>query len=209
MRWMMLALALSLPQIAAAGEAELDASLKRLAEMNGFQCRFEQQLVYADGSHQSFSGELAVRRPGMFRWQYHQPYEQLYVGDGRLIWHYEPDLMQAEKLSGLDAVDPVVMRLLNGRLRPEDVKLLQSGKSDGHRRYQVQWSDAPPVWLEFDGQRNLRLVERKDVLGNINRMHLLDCTRLAPSRNLFSFTPPEGVDVVDLRPATDHPQDEP
>ena len=180
----------------------LDRNIQRLSEMPGFQCHFEQQMLYTDGGQQLYAGELAVRKPGQFRWQYRQPYEQLYIGDGKVIWHYEPDLMQAERLSNLESVDPVVMRLLDGRVPSSDIHILnqeQDGENDV-RRYQIRiGEDEPATWLGFFKNGELSYIEREDLLGNTNRMSLSTCSYIAPAANLFSFTPPEGVEVLDMR----------
>lgn len=183
------------------GSEFLKNSFKKLSDMAGFKCHFDQFIIYNDGGRQSYSGELAVRKPGRFRWQYRQPYEQLYIGDGEVIWHYEADLMQAERLSDLESVDPVVMKLLDGRILFSDVHVLRQEYDEGLNiwRYQVQIGDAPAVWLGFSRYGDLRSIERQDVLGNLNRMTLSSCSFIAPAENLFSFTPPDGVEVIDLR----------
>jgi len=183
------------------GQTFFSKSLEKLNALSGFQCRFEQRMMFADGGVQQYSGELAVRRPGKFRWQYKLPYEQLYVGNGSVIWHYEPDLMQAERLVDMESVDPVVMRLLNGRMSVKNLHVLDEQKDAGNRlwRYQVDLGESAPVWLAFAEDSSLVYIEREDVLGNANRMILKDCAYIAPSENLFSFSAPEGVDVIDMR----------
>ena len=202
---LLLAVMLTLPvQAGTAGGRDdfFDRSLQRLAELPGFQCNFEQLMLYTDGGSQRYAGELAVLKPGQFRWQYSQPYEQLYVGDGRVIWHYEPDLLQAERLGNLESVDPVVMRLLEGRVEAGEIQILeqQQDGQTGIRRYRIQiGKDAPETWLGFLDSGELVFIEREDMLGNRNRVALAACSYVAPPANLFSFTPPEGVEVLDMR----------
>jgi len=176
-------------------------SIKRLAALPGFQCRFDQMMVFTDGGGQRYSGQVAVLKPKRFRWQYDQPYEQFYIGDGRSIWHYEPDLMQAERLDSLESVDPAVMKLLDGTVRPADIEVLSQEMNPelDIRRYKVSIQGSEPVWLGFSKYGDLVLIEREDLLGNRNRMHLSECSYIAPAENLFSFTPPEGVDLLDMR----------
>ncbi|MDX8405366.1 MAG: outer-membrane lipoprotein carrier protein LolA [Mariprofundus sp.] len=176
-------------------------SIQRLSSYQGFSCHFDQNMSFSDGGGKHYAGDLAIRKPGHFRWQYRQPYDQLYVGDGRVIWHYEPDLMQAERLTDLEAVNPVVMQLLDGHLPLRDIKLMDSHYDSDMdiQRFQVQVKDAPLVWLGFAATGDLVYIERLDILGNRNRMQLSGCSYIAPPVNLFSFTPPEGVDVLDLR----------
>jgi len=177
------------------------ASIKKLSDIPGFECHFDQLIVYIDGGNQRYSGELAVRKPKRFRWHYRQPYEQLYIGDGEVIWHYEADLMQAERLSNLESVDPVVMKLLDGRVLFSDIRILrrEHDKRLNVWRYQVHIGDTPAVWLGFSKYGDLSFIERQDELGNLNRMTLSTCSFIAPAANLFSFTPPDGVEVLDLR----------
>jgi outer membrane lipoprotein carrier protein len=95
---------------------QLDRALNQMAETPGISCEFLQIVYFSDGGEQRYSGTLSISRPGRFHWKYLMPYEQLYVSDGNGVWHYEADLMQAERLQSLDAVDPVVMKLLDGRV---------------------------------------------------------------------------------------------
>lgn len=178
-----------------------DFSVARLAELPGFACRFDQQMQFADGGGQHFSGRLALLKPDRFRWEYVQPYAQLYVSDGRVIWHYEPDLMQAEQMNSLDAVDPSVMRLLSGHVKPSSIKLLQSryDADAGIQYFKVHFAGSPEVWLGFSEHGALVAITRDDLLGNHNRMMLSACSFVAPDANLFSFAPPDGVDVLDMR----------
>ncbi|PJA34913.1 MAG: LolA, partial [Zetaproteobacteria bacterium CG_4_9_14_3_um_filter_53_7] len=142
-------------------------SINRMAALPGFQCHFDQMMVFTDGGGQRYAGELAVLKPKRFRWQYAEPYEQFYVSDGNGIWHYEPDLMQAERLDNLESVDPAVMKLLDGRITPADLQVLRH-ESDAKleiRRYQVRIKGSEPVWLGFSRTGDLILIERDDVLG--------------------------------------------
>jgi len=180
-----------------------DNSIRRLSKLKGFSCRFDQLMVFSDGGDEHYSGTLAILKPKRFRWQYQKPYEQLYIGDGQTIWHYEPDLMQAERLSNLESVDPAVMRLLNGQIKPSEIRMLQQGydKTLDISRFQVSIEQSPRVWLGFSKQGNLIYIERQDMLGNRNQMYLSECSYVAPAEKLFSFTPPADVDVLDMRSA--------
>jgi len=183
--------------------ASFDRNIKRLSSLTGFNCHFDQLIAFTDGGGKHYSGNVAVLKPKRFRWQYLKPYEQLYLGDGDVIWHYEPDLMQAERLSNIEAVDSSVMGLLDGSLSAAEIELFKH-EYDSEldiQRYQVRLKGSPEVWLGFSKNGNLVYIERQDALGNRNQMRLSECSYIAPSKNLFSFTPPEGVDVLDMRQA--------
>jgi len=176
-------------------------SIKRLSGLPGFSCRFDQLMAFTDGGGQHYSGTLAVLKPKRFRWQYEKPYAQFYIGNSESIWHYEPDLMQAERLNSLESVDPSVMHLLNGQIKLSEIKVLKQAydKELDIRRFQVSMEQSPTVWLGFSKYGDLVYIERQDMLGNSNRMRLSKCSYIAPAANLFSFTPPANVDVLDMR----------
>ncbi|TLS75988.1 LolA [Mariprofundus erugo] len=178
-------------------------NIRKLADLSGFQCSFDQLMTFADGGAKHYAGSLAILKPGRFRWQYRLPYDQLYIGDGQVIWHYEPDLMQAERLTDLETVNPVVMQLLAGHVKLSDITV-QEQRFDSTQEihsYKVHVADAPPVWLGFSKAGHLVSIDREDLLGNRNLMTLTGCSYVAPSEKLFSFTPPAGVEVLDLRSA--------
>lgn len=182
---------------------DFSASIRKLADLSGFQCSFDQLMTFADGGAKHYAGSLAILKPGRFRWQYRLPYDQLYIGDGHVIWHYEPDLLQAERLTDLETVNPVVMQLLAGRVKLADISVeaeRYDRKQEIHS-YKVHVADAPPVWLGFSKTGHLVSIDREDLLGNRNLMTLSGCSYVAPSEKLFSFTPPAGVEVLDLRSA--------
>lgn len=174
----------------------LQDTLDRFASLSGFSCTFEQTLTFADGSVRRFQGELAVRRPKRFRWQYRTPYVQWYVSDGRRIWHYEPDLEQVEVGSDLAAVDPVVMRLLSGDIGTNAVRILAR---PAPRQYRLRLGSGPTVLLGLTNDGLIAFVESMDALGNRNRIMLHDWRLKPPPAAAFVFRVPPGVDVVHLR----------
>jgi len=178
-----------------------DRSIKRLSKLPGFDCRFDQLLVFSDGAGKHYSGTIAVLKPKRFRWQYQQPYAQLYLGDGSVIWHYEPDLLQAERLNNLESVDSSVMGLLDGSIALTEIDMLQQAYDANMdiQRYLVRLKGSPEMWLGFSKTGDLIYIERQDLLGNSNQLRLSACTYVAPAQKLFSFTVPEGVDVIDMR----------
>ena len=177
----------------------LQQGLERLAKMDGFSCRFEQSITYGDGSEQLYSGTLAVAKQGRFRWQYIKPYDQLYVSKGDGIWLYEPDLMQAQWLDSLDAVDPIAMRLLEGRVKPSEITVLDIDRDVYHVRIagDSNANNGTELWLMLRHDGMPAWFESHDSLGNRNRMNLLAVKVSQPDLKQFEFTVPEGVDVMD------------
>jgi len=174
----------------------LKQGLHRLESLAGFSCSFEQSIFYSDGSKQLYSGSLAVAKGGKFRWKYIKPYEQLYVSNGDGVWLYEPDLMQAQWLQNISAVDPIAMRLLEGRVKPEEVHVLDTTAGIYHLRLGAS-PQATELWLALDKQSMPLWFETRDSLDNRNRMRLLSIDEHKPAHKTFEFNVPEGVDVID------------
>jgi len=202
MRRAMLLLVLLFPGVVTAGPfpADLAEALIRLSRAHGFSAQFEQTIRFADGTMQAYKGDLAVLQPGRFRWRYTAPYEQLFVSDGHVIWHYEPDLMQVEIMKRVQGVDPAVMRLLDGSLGLGNIALLGKGNeaNTGMRRYHVRIGAKTKVWLGLSG-KHLTYVESVDALGNHNRIRLLHVIAHPPAQTEFVFRIPDGVDVLPLK----------
>ena len=193
-------LLLASPALAAgvSASSSLGKALSHMATLDGFSARFKQVLSYAEGGKRTYTGELAVLRPGKFRWHYVKPYEQLYVSNGDGVWLYEPDLMQAQKLQDLGEVDPVVMRLLDGRIGLKDVQVLQKQVEASVDAFYVQLGQgehAVQVWLGVR-ENQLLWIESRDVLDNTNRLYLLEVNTIKPEPEIFEFIAPDGVDVI-------------
>jgi len=154
---------------------------------------------------QTSEGVFALQRPGKFRFEYTKPYKQLYVADGGKIWNYDPELEQViiKSIDGTIGDTPAL--LLSGKHPLENnfiIQELQRDKSD------LQWLELRPkkdessfnsIRLGFS-DKGLRLMEVVDILGQTTRLQFLNVkvNTTLPSE-LFGFTAPEGVDVIDGR----------
>ena len=150
---------------------------------------------------QRASGELAISRPGHFRWTLEKPYQQVLVGDGERVWIFDPDLNQ------------VVVRHNDRALGTTPAALL-AGKEDVEHAF--EWRDLPAkVGLDWLGAKpkdkessftdirlgfntgGLAALEVTDNFGQHTLISLFNFERnpkLSPE--LFKFTPPKGADVV-------------
>ncbi len=192
---------LALPAPAADGNARarLEAFTRDLHSLSG---HFRQTLVDANGRRdRTSSGNVALEAPRMFRWQTTSPYQQLIVADGSHVWMYEPDLEQVtvRRQSTAEARSPLTVLTDVGRL-DKDFTTTELGMRDG-----LAWLRLTPknehvrfayAELGFDDD-GLRAMIFKDQLGNITRMRFSDWQRNAAlPASTFTFTPPEGADVI-------------
>jgi outer membrane lipoprotein carrier protein len=149
----------------------------------------------------SAAGHLYLQRPGKFRWDYTDPSEQLVLADGSKLWFYDKDLAQAN-VRDVDATLASTPAMLLSSSDPVSSQFdIASLPASGG----LEWFRLTPKRAGTDFQ-TVKIAFAK---GELAQMVLVDklnqVTRLAFSaaqRNpqlrpdLFSFTPPPGVDVI-------------
>lgn len=187
-------------------QADQTASVQRLTGLlqkaETLTGRFSQLSLDGTGTQlQETSGELALKRPGQFRWHTDEPMEQLLVSDGKKVWLYDPDLEQ------------VTIQTLDQRLTHTPALLLSGDVSSISENFEVSHKEAGEV-IDFTLRPkakdtlfdNLRLSFRS---GVINDMQMIDGVGQRTNilfhgvrvneplaAGLFSFEIPEGTDVI-------------
>ncbi len=175
-------------------------------EVKSLRADFEQTVTDSKGKIiQDAKGTFVLQRPGKFRWDYHAPYPQLIVADGRKLWIYDPDLEQVT-VKQLDSVlGGTPAQLLSGaRFPQQDFAVISLGTPKGQRDG-LDWIELTPkasekdfekVQLGFD-QRDLRMMTITDNFGNTTHLKFNNLQRNPTiEASAFEFTPPKGVDVV-------------
>jgi len=203
--------ALALLLVSGTAPASADALKDALARL---QARYETTRTLAADFRQTIEsptlatpleskGTVAFEKPNRMRWEYEAPDRQLIIGDGTILWIYQPEDKQAIKaplgemfqattpvsfLAGLGHLD----RDFNATLERDEkerwvLRLVpKTEKSLGTLVLVVRKSDA--------GVDEARVT---DSLGTTTKLVLSGEKRnvdLDPK--LFRFTPPPGVDVV-------------
>ncbi len=151
---------------------------------------------------QTSSGTLAFARPGKFRWEYLKPNQQTIVGDGEKLWVYDKDLNQVtvKKMAGAIGSSPAAL-LAGSNDIEEYYNLDAKGVRNG-----LDWLEAFPrsedsifskVRMGFKGNV-LYAMELYDQLGQITAIQFskLERNPKLPA-DLFTFTPPQGTDVIE------------
>ncbi len=198
-----LLLGLLLALLPLAGQASSIEELKALLRgTTTARAQFAQIVLDKDlNPIQQASGSMAFARPGRFRWEYNKPYEQVIVGDGTWLWIYDKDLNQVtvRRLEGALGASPAA--LLAGSNEIEKGYALSSvGSEQG-----LDWLEAVPkdqdtvferIRLGFS-KTGLEAMELRDRFGQITVIKFTAVKRNSelPS-DWFSFTPPEGADVI-------------
>jgi len=152
---------------------------------------------------QANTGDVALERPGRFRWVYRTPYPQLLVSDGKTLWMYDPELKQATRRGIGGALSGSPAELLAGSADLErSYRLSNIGRQDG-----LEWLEAVPkrddsgfVRIRIGMSKdNLPLaMELTDSFGQTTLLRFTDVRRNPRIKSeAFVFAPPAGVDVLD------------
>ena len=204
LRWIIGALLclVAMPVSAADPPTGVDSLRRFFNEVNSISARFNQVVRDESGNAiQESSGTLWIQRPNKFRWDYAAPYKQEIVADGKRIWIYDPGLQQVSvrPLTGGLGGTPAMLLAGKGRLE-ENFKIKSLDAQDN-----LEWVQLTPrhkdsgyedIRIGFANGK-MRVLEMVDGFGHTTRVMfeaLRENARIDAER--FSFTPPEGVDVV-------------
>ena len=218
-RWFVMSLFIVAAQVSWAGPAA-EALTKRLSLITSFKSNFKQLILDPKGVNvQETKGIMHVKRPGLFRWETHPPYDQLLVANGQKMWVFDRDLEQVtvQKLDQRLSQTPAL--LLSGNVQDLETQYDISGTrvdDKGAKTITAATLDGPQSgrWhFELRPKQTdtlfelLRLVFVDDYL---NEMQLQDSLGqkttilfeepyLNPhlEEKLFHFVVPEGVDVIE------------
>ncbi len=206
MKWLakvgVLALSLTLSSVVYAQSAtqQLQRFVQDVSSAAG---QFSQTTLDTQGqARPAQTGEFAFKRPGKFKWSVLKPYEQLVVSDGSQLYQYDPDLNQLTQ-RGVDqaiGTSPAAILFGSGQL-DESFDLVDQPDADG-----LTWLRATPkssdagfsyVDIGFKDALPAKLV-LLDGFGQKTIIELQQLSLTDVSDAVFSFTAPEGVDVVRL-----------
>lgn len=183
----------------AAGRQKVEGFLQGLQSL---QANFKQTLADRAGMVvEQASGELAIRRPDRFRWDYREPNSQVIVADGTRIWLYDSDLEQVtvRKLDATLSATPAMLLSGQGNLQ-DNFTVVQTSQEGATQwvRMEPKRDDTDFKWvrLGFEGA-TLKFMQLADKLGQTTTLEFSQLQRnpaIDPSR--FTFTVPAGADVI-------------
>ena len=163
---------------------------------------FEQKVYDRSGKAvQESRGSFVFQRPGLFRWVYAKPVDQVIVGDGERVWIHDRDLNQVTVRKLSNALGSTPAALLAGSADIEKAfELSEAAARDG-----LEWLEAKPrereagferVRMGFDAE-GLRAMELLDHFGQTTRLRFLNLRRNPKvDKSEFRFEPPKGTDVL-------------
>jgi len=181
------------------GRALVDAFV---SQIDTFEADFRQSLLDPAGAViEESSGTLEIQRPGQFRWDNNEPYEQWLIADGTNIWSYDVDLEQV-------TVKPQARALAN------TPALILSGDASAFEQFDfvATYEETVHTWVRLaptDTASGFTRMELGFIDGNLDRMVFFDSlnqTTLVQLDNVrvneaidsgrFEFSVPDGVDLI-------------
>ncbi|MDR1646844.1 MAG: outer membrane lipoprotein chaperone LolA [Zoogloeaceae bacterium] len=191
--------------VAASAQAGAIESLKRfLANTTSFSADFSLSVRSESRRKETHSqGNLALQKPGKFRWEVNQPYPQLIVGDGEKIWIHDPDLAQVSIRRMGTAIGATPAALLVGsEATLKNFTLREAGTTEG-----LEWLEAAPktqesgiarIQLGFTAKGAPAAMRLFDNFGQTTILHFRNA-RINPKipAARFHFTPPPGTEILD------------
>ena len=160
------------------------------------------------GLNRNESGELWLEKPGKMRWQYEQPAPKLFVVDGKNAFFYVPSERQARRMPAkkLDDFRSPIRYLLGHTKLQNEFKQLTISSEPPKQAGDVILEGVPKgmedrvqrVLLEITPAGQIVRIRIEELDGSVTEFNFGDLQEnIAVKPDLFRFTPPAGVEVVE------------
>tara|TARA_B100000575_G_C23047700_1_gene603064 strand:- start:495 stop:1142 length:648 start_codon:yes stop_codon:yes gene_type:complete len=178
-----------------------------LLQVYSMSAEVQQLIVESDGAVlEESSIQMHLLRPDGFYWETLDPFHELVVTDGTLLWNYQPDLEQVVIEDWSSNKSELAADLLSGRterlsaeyevIRDESdsaeitvFKLLPLDEGSLYRQIDISFNEGSLLTIYIDNKNGQK------TLWQFNKTRVNH--QLAPE--LFRFQIPQGIDVIDNR----------
>ena len=167
-----------------------------------FQAEFTQTVKSQDGRIQDQTqGEVWLQSPDKLRWVYTGDFPETIVADGLNIWIHDESLEQVTvKPQSEDAADSPLMILADVSQLDSQFQVTELGDYNDMLLLELKSLDTESeferILLGLDSN-GIRMMAMEDAFGQRTEVYFENTVKNSPiDLQLFSFTPPEGSDVV-------------
>ena len=185
-------------------QAQLSNLLRQVDTMSA---TVQQLIVESDGAVlEESSIQMHVMRPDGFYWETLEPFPELVVTNGAVLWNYQPDLEQVVIENWDSSRAELAAELLSGRTDSlaeeyeihiekdvgEDMavfQLLPLDQNSLYRRINISFDNTALLSIHLDSKNGQK------TLWQFNQPQINQ--QLSP--DLFNFQIPPGIDIVDNR----------
>ena len=173
-----------------------------LNNLHTFQAGFTQSVFSSNNKVKQISkGLIVVKSPDKFYLEYNEPYNLLYVADGKKLWSYDEDLEQVVvKEQGNILINTPAMLLGNPKDLTQSYSIEKVGVTEGWLWFELtpkkENTNFESVSLAFK-DNELKAMEMRDNFGQTTRLEFNKVIKNPTlSKSRFVFVPPKGVDVI-------------
>lgn len=175
-------------------------------DLSNLQLRFTQVVTAQNGQIQDQTfGHAALQSPDKLNWVYGGDYPETIIADGKAVWIYDEGLEQVTvKPQSASISDTPLLILTDISQLDEQFVVTELGDFEGMKLLEMRSRDAESefervlVGLDIEG---IKMMVMEDAYSQRTEIRFTDLVKNADiDAALFSFTPPEGVDVVGQRP---------
>ncbi len=175
-----------------------------LDKMTTMRAGFTQTIYDNNGKAvQKSGGQMALQRPGKFRWQVSKPMPQIIIANGEKLWIYDPDLQQVTirslKTEAGDAPALLLSQQNTSLEKDYDIQELTNDKSMRWFILKPRKKDNMFASVKMGFQNNqLKEMMLQDQIGHATRVEFakIEMNVNLPA-SLFVFKAPSGTDVID------------
>ncbi|MBF0381239.1 MAG: outer membrane lipoprotein chaperone LolA [Magnetococcales bacterium] len=186
----------------------VDPAVERLVSfidrLQTIDAEFNQQVEEADGHTPPLSrGRFSAKRPGLFRWDYTEPFEQMILSDGNSVYYYEIDLAQVTKTDAHLLEDTPAAFFVSDKPLSKTFSLTvvedKIWKLPSVRMVPLKEGTVQEILLTLHPNKDEVLsLTLLDSLGNRSRFTFLKMRyNKAMEADRFQFLLPGGVDLID------------
>ncbi len=179
------------------------SELERFAgELDRFHAEFTQTVKSQDGRVQDQTqGKVWLQSPDKLRWEYTGEFPEIIVADGKNIWMYDESLQQVTvKPQSDQAANSPLMIMADVSKIDEQFQVTELGDFEGLLLLELKSieleSEFERILIGLDSS-GIRMMVMEDAFGQRTEVRFENLLINPPAEDkLFSFTPPEGTDVV-------------
>ena len=202
---LLLVMIFAAPYLYAGSSGPARSELERFAnELDRFQAEFTQTVKSQDGRVQDQTfGKVWLQSPDKLRWVYLGDFPETIVADGVNIWIHDESLQQVTvKPQSDQASDSPLMILTDVSQLDNQFQVTELGDFEDMLLLELKSLDAESeferILLGFDAG-GIRMMAMEDAFGQRTEIQFENILKNQPAEpQLFSFTPPEGTDVVGM-----------